>query len=316
MRAGLAKPVPAKLAIPRNWDPRRGRKYELKIGQTWYRVLYGATHTGHLYFECRASDLQTVYRFIRQFEEAQPKSEKREIIRPILPRRIIKLIEETVFDFFKAMDELKTRNGFGNVGLIFTGPAGVGKSETMRWISRHAYHEYGRASTSLGYAELQKLLANGQPLNSDKLILMVDDIDANVLRDRRATQNPMTSQLLTCVDGLNKEEGRLIILSTNEKIDDIDPALVRPGRFDTIVHFNYPDNKLTQEFCAVREIDLDPSLFYGWSFAKVDMFLNRFKVTNHRYGTTLQAFYEKFIYENGTSDRTVDAYAMMDSYNE
>ena len=86
------------------------------------------------------------------------------------------------------------------------------------------------------------------------------------------------------------------------------PAERRPGRFEHLIHFEYPTLDLIVKFCEQRELSLDSSLFEGWSFARVDMFLAKYKVANYRYGTSLSAFYEKFIHEMGDSDPTVEEF--------
>ena len=119
----------------------------------------------------------------------------------------------------------------------------------------------------------------------------------------------MTSQFLTCLDGLDKHEGRVIVISTNEDIGDIDPALKRPGRFENTVRFEYPDLGLIRQFCEEREIKIDFNKFGGWSFARIDMFISRYKVAKFMQNTSIDAFYEKFIHDMGVTDETVEAYA-------
>lgn len=233
----------------------------------------------------------------------------REIVKPILPQSIFDTIESIVIDFFEAIDGLGTTRGFGNTGMLFTGPPGVGKSETMRWLKEVAYTKYRRGTHTLSYRQLHDMLTNSVGLDTSDSLIFIDDIEASLLRDRsKPNSNPLTSQFLTCLDGVDKREGRVIIVSTNEPVNDIDPALTRPGRFDTIVNFDYPTLELTRQFCESHEIDLDPTLFEDWSFARIDLFSARYRVANYRHGTTMAAFYEKFIAEMGEADRTVEAY--------
>ncbi len=258
---------------------------------------------------CQPEEIKHVYRAFKEtLNHLCSLYEAREIRRPILPQKIYDLIQESVFNFYEAINALGTTKGFGNVGLILAGPPGVGKSETMRWIGEEAHEKYKRGKYQLSLSELNKLLAEGYPLNANHALIFIDDIDANILRDRNETRNPLTSQFLTCLDGLEKREGRVIIVSTNEKVDKIDPALTRPGRFEHIIHFDYPTPDLIERFCKEKKIELNPNLFDGWSFARIDMFLAKFKVANYRYGTALNVFYEKFIHEMGEEDPTVARY--------
>jgi hypothetical protein len=266
---------------------------------------------GGLRITCAQEDLQVVYKTLRTEEKLlRKKNTKKDLSTPVLPKEIHDTLDDTVFGFLDAIHNLGTTKGFGNTGLLFSGPPGTGKSETMRWIAKQAWERYRQECVTLGYSNLQKNLADGNPIASDStLLIFIDDIDANLLRDRKKTHNPLTSQFLTCLDGVHKFEGRVIIATTNECIDDVDPALLRPGRFDKIVKFNYPSDELIAAYCKQHEIDvlIDPALFTGWSFARIDMFMSRYRVANYRFGTSLNGFYEKFIYENGTADSTVTA---------
>ena len=255
--------------------------------------------------------VQRVYRLFKetwkQIESEKPVQEPKEITKPILPMETFKTFDELIFDFWRCIDELDTTKGFGNVGVILEGPPGVGKSETMRWISEVGSEQYNRGSYQLSMAELTNLLAQAESINAENYpIVFIDDIDASLLTDRRISKNPMTSQFLTCIDGLDKREGRVFIVSTNERLENVDPALIRPGRFDTIVSYGYPDLSLIGDFCSSRKIDINPELFENWSFARIDMFCAKYRVAKHRYNTALDVFYEKFVATCGRDDPTVE----------
>jgi len=268
---------------------------------------------GHFYI-VHTDDVQTVYKTFRLAEkEVEKQHEKRSIIEPVLPKETKDLIQQCVFDFFTAIDKFGTTCGFGNVGIILTGPAGTGKSETMRWLADVGEKKFDRDFFKLSFAELRKVLAEGVDMNTRNSLVFIDDIDASILRDRRGENpNPLTSQFLTCLDGLDKREGRVIVVSTNEDIGKIDPALRRPGRFETIITYDYPNMDLIGDFCEMREFDIDPRKFEGWSFARMDMFISRFKVAEFIHKTPLNVFYEQFIYERGETDQTVEAYNNME----
>lgn len=234
----------------------------------------------------------------------------REIIQPILPQATYDRVQTTVFDFFKAIDSFGTNKGFGNVGIILTGPAGVGKTETMRWIAEVAAEHHNRGSFKLSYNQLLDTLSKGKDMNNSTQLIFIDDIEASLLRDRRKQgSHPLTSQFLTCLDGLDKHEGRVFIVSTNETVNDLDPAITRPGRFETLIKFDYPTPDLIRQFCEWREVQLDPERFMDWSFARIDLFISRYKVAKFISGVSMDVFYEKFIHDMGIIDETVAAYA-------
>lgn len=283
------------------------------INGIWHNIkIVSAGMTGY-YIECKDKEsLKPIYRLfcqtLKYLRSIAPTFEKT-IIKPILPQSIYDFIQTSVFDYFEAIDDFGTPVGFGNVGIILTGPPGVGKSETMRWLKEVAYADYNRGSYTLSLGELVGILNKGTPINTERVLVFLDDIDSNLLRDRRETNNPLTSQFLTCLDGLEKQEGRVIVASTNESIENIDPALRRPGRFEHIIHLDYPDLHMVRNFCKSRKIEeVDPVLFEGWSFARLDMFLSKFKVAQYRHQTTMPVFYERFIHEMGSTDPTVSAF--------
>ena len=84
-----------------------------------------------------ADNLQGVYRLFKEAGKEIHKinrEKEKDILRPVLPEKTFNRIETTVFEFCKAIQAFGTPKGFGNVGIILTGPPGTGKSETMRWI--------------------------------------------------------------------------------------------------------------------------------------------------------------------------------------
>lgn len=283
--------------------------YRLRYFDQWLELTIVPAGFGS--FMIYTNMLRPVYKALRLAqEEIGKRYEKRDIIKPVLPESIMDKLQATVLDFFQAIDHFGSTKGFGNVGLILCGPAGVGKSETMRWLAEVGWQEYNRGYFKLSFAELRKILAEGVDMNNHKSLVMIDDIDASLLRDRRKEgANPLTAQFLTCLDGLDKREGRVIIVSTNEEVKDMDPALRRPGRFETVIKYDYPDADLIRTFCDQRELAIDPNRFDGWSFARIDMFISRFKVAEFMHNATMEGFYEKFIHEHGEIDETVEAYA-------
>jgi len=158
---------------------------------------------------------------------------------------------------------------------MFSGPPGVGKSETMRWIIDRGSQEFQQTYYQLGYSELRRMLADGVPISSESTIILIDDIDADLLRDRKETKN-------------------------------------RPGRLDHVVTFDYPTPALAEEFCDARGAPLNSDLFQGWSFARIDMFLAKAKAAKFLHGTSPQAYFEKFVHDMGERDKTVEAFQVED----
>ncbi|MEM3782618.1 MAG: AAA family ATPase, partial [Thermofilum sp.] len=87
-------------------------------------------------------------------------------------------------------------------------------------------------------------------------IIFIDEIDALApMRGLVSTDSGVTervvSQLLTEIDGLERLEGVVVIAATNRP-DIIDPALLRPGRFDRLIYVPPPDEKARLEILKVH----------------------------------------------------------------
>ena len=74
----------------------------------------------------------------------------------------------------------------------------------------------------------------------------LDCIDIDYLCRKKDSKK--TTQLLQLLDGTNKDASRVCIFTTNETLDSIDSALLRPGRIDKIIHFPNPNSKLRSDF--------------------------------------------------------------------
>lgn len=265
---------------------------------------------------CRifCDDLHAVYKafaWMQREVNRRRKAVRKDIAEPVLPAKTLKFFQDTVFDYYDAINAMDCVKGFGNVGIVLQGPAGVGKTETMRWVAETARQEYNKSVYQLSYSGLMEALSEKKEISFSDSLILIDDIDIELLKDRRLEEHKhvLTSQFLTCLDGMDKIEGRVMIISTNQKIDKMDPALSRPGRFEHQIDYTYPDMELIEKFCEVRKIEMNPYKFEGWSFARIDMFFSRHKVAEFRYGSTIDGFYEEFIAKFGETDPTVDAYA-------
>ncbi|XP_076850075.1 ATPase family gene 2 protein homolog B [Brachyhypopomus gauderio] len=139
-------------------------------------------------------------------------------------------------------------------GALLVGPPGVGKTQLIRSVAQ----EVGAALVSVsgpvvvgsrpGESEenLRDAFARAQEAARDgPCVLFMDEVDA--LCPRRAgsgsaPENRLVAQLLTLMDGINSDEGFVIIAATNQP-DALDPALRRPGRFDREVVIGVPTLK-------------------------------------------------------------------------
>ena len=79
--------------------------------------------------------------------------------------------------------------------------------------------------------------------NSDKAIIFFDEIDSVAAQrddESHESSTRVVAQLLTLMDGFSSKANVVVIAATNRP-QDLDDALLRPGRFDWEIHFPYPN---------------------------------------------------------------------------
>ena len=139
-------------------------------------------------------------------------------------------------------------------GVLLVGPPGTGKTLLAKAVAGEAGAPFYSISGSdfvemyvgVGASRVRDLFENAK--KNAPSIIFIDEIDA-VGRHRGAglggghdEREQTLNQLLVEMDGFGSNEGVIVIAATNRP-DILDPALLRPGRFDRQVTVNYPDLK-------------------------------------------------------------------------
>ncbi len=148
-------------------------------------------------------------------------------------------------------------------GVLLVGPPGTGKTLLARAVAGEAGVPFFSISGSdfvemyvgVGASRVRDLF--GQAKKSAPCIIFIDEIDA-VGRHRGAglggghdEREQTLNQMLVEMDGFGANEGVIVIAATNRP-DILDPALLRPGRFDRQVTVGYPDVKGREEILKVH----------------------------------------------------------------
>ena len=148
-------------------------------------------------------------------------------------------------------------------GVLLVGPPGTGKTLLARAVAGEANVPFFSISGSdfvemyvgVGASRVRDLFDKAK--KSSPAIIFIDEIDA-VGRHRGAgmggghdEREQTLNQLLVEMDGFGANEGVIIIAATNRP-DILDPALLRPGRFDRQVTVGYPDIKGREEILKVH----------------------------------------------------------------
>ncbi|MCQ2471925.1 MAG: ATP-dependent zinc metalloprotease FtsH [Clostridia bacterium] len=177
--------------------------------------------------------------------------------------------DEEKEELSEMVDFLKEPNKFNALGaripkgVLLVGPPGTGKTLLARAVAGEADVPFFSISGSdfvemyvgVGASRVRDLFDKAK--KAAPSVIFIDEIDA-VGRHRGAgmggghdEREQTLNQLLVEMDGFGKNEGVIIIAATNRP-DILDPALLRPGRFDRRVTVGYPDAKGREEILKVH----------------------------------------------------------------
>ena len=170
---------------------------------------------------------------------------------------------QELIDFLKNPKKFTSLGARIPKGVLLVGPPGTGKTLLARAVAGEANVPFYYISGSdfvelfvgIGASRVRDMFREAK-MNAPCLIF-IDEIDA-VGRQRGTglggghdEREQTLNQLLTEMDGFGANEGIIIIAATNRP-DVLDPALLRPGRFDRQVTVSLPDKKAREEILSVH----------------------------------------------------------------
>ena len=167
-----------------------------------------------------------------------------------------------IVDFLKDPARFATIGGRIPRGILLVGPPGTGKTLLARSMAGEAGVPFISASGSdfvemyagVGAARVRRLFRDARRHKS--CIIFIDELDA-VGRNRGGTslsheeREQTLNQLLVEMDGFMQSESIIVVAATNRP-DILDPALLRPGRFDRQVTVGNPDLRGREEILRVH----------------------------------------------------------------
>ena len=181
-------------------------------------------------------------------------------------------LQEEKEDLVEVVDFLKSPQKYTSVGaripkgVILVGPPGTGKTLLAKAVAGEAGVPFFSISGSdfvemfvgVGASRVRDLFEEGK--RHAPCIIFIDEIDA-VARQRGTgmggghdEREQTLNQLLVEMDGFGVNEGIIVMAATN-RVDILDPAILRPGRFDRKVAVGRPDVKGREEILRVHAKD-------------------------------------------------------------
>lgn len=186
---------------------------------------------------------------------------------------------EAKFELEEVVDFLKNPKKFSEIGakipkgVLLVGPPGTGKTLLAKAVAGEAGVSFFHTSGSdfvemfvgMGAARVRSLFDQGR--RSAPCILFIDEIDAvgrargSGLGGGHDEREQTLNQILVEMDGFDTSSGVIVIAATNRS-DVLDPALLRPGRFDRQVAITLPDIQEREDILKIHaeKVKLEPSV--------------------------------------------------------
>jgi cell division protease FtsH len=181
---------------------------------------------------------------------------------------------QEVVDFLREPQKYQRLGGTMPKGVLLIGAPGTGKTLLARAVAGEAKvpffsiaaSEFVEAIVGVGAARVRDLFAKARA--AAPAIIFIDELDA-IGRSRAQAlrlsgndeQEQTLNQILTEMDGFDSREGVIVLAATN-RADVLDPALLRPGRFDRRVQVQPPDRRGRAAILRIhtRNVPLGPDV--------------------------------------------------------
>src|SRR6476469_6083537 len=177
-------------------------------------------------------------------------------------------VEDAKAELQEVVDFLRDPKKFAKLGarvpkgLLLYGPPGTGKTLLAKAVAHESgAHFYSQSASAfvemfagLGASRIRRLFRESRA--AQPAIIFIDELDAVGARrgsDNNSEREQTLNQLLVEMDGFaSAAEGRVVVMAASNLLDRLDPALLRPGRFDRQVFVSPPDLKGRERILRVH----------------------------------------------------------------
>ena len=214
-------------------------------------------------------------------------------------------------------------------GILLHGPSGTGKTLLAKAVATESEANFisvkGPELLSKWVGESEKGIREifRKARQASPCVVFFDEIDSIApirgMEGVHASTERMMSQLLTEMDGIQEMQGVVVIAATN-RVDIIDNALLRPGRFDKIVFVSNPDRNTRERILEIhikgkpvsKDIDLGRIADLTDGFSGADMSA----VANTAISVVLQEYLAKYNTPEEAAKHTSEALVSMKQFEE
>ncbi len=171
---------------------------------------------------------------------------------------------QEIVEFLRDPREFEALGAKVPKGILLHGPPGTGKTLLAKAVAHESGAQFFAQSAAafvemfagLGAARIRRLFAIAR--KHEPAIIFIDELDAVGGRrgsDISGEKDQTLNQLLVEMDGFAGGSGRLVVIAASNLLEKLDPALLRPGRFDRQVFVAPPDVKGREGVLAVHTRD-------------------------------------------------------------
>src|SRR5215211_265597 len=154
-----------------------------------------------------------------------------------------------VVEFLRRPRQFKALGATVPKGILLHGPPGTGKTLLAKAVAHESGAQFFSQSASsfvemfagLGAARIRRLFREAR--KAEPAIIFIDELDAVGAQrgsDNNSEREQTLNQLLVEMDGFSSA-GQLVVMAASNLLEKLDPALLRPGRFDRQVFVSPPD---------------------------------------------------------------------------